>query len=538
MTALHAGALLARRYRLIDRIGAGGMSVIWRARDEVLDRVVAVKVLVSVLAADARFRNLVREEARAAAQLVHPNVTSVHDYGETIDPDGTVTAFVVLELLTGEELATRLVDGPLPWVEAVRTCAEVADALAAAHRLGIVHRDITPSNVMLTATGAKVLDFGIATWTGAPDDDEDGATFGTPSYVAPERLDGTPAQPATDVYSLGVLLYETLTGRVPFPADTWEDLATSSSPAATMPPLTSVANLPAAVADLCRRCLCRVPADRPTARQVGQALRDQLRSTDPVPTDHPVAAPTAPSAAGPTAAGPTAAGPSAAGPTAAGPTAALAAVDQSTALAAVDQSATGLIATGTSTTGTSTLDAASVGPQTPGTGQPRQLPVRTITGLVVAGLLAVVAFVAAVLAASSANRPQQHPVLPTTAVPDPGQLPGPGSPAPGSSPSATASPPPPATPATAVPASLVEAMARLDQVIDDGVSSGAIRHDVGVDLRNQVRNLRATLAGGPTVLAEPVAGIREKIAIRVVEGSISADHARQLDAALAQLAAL
>src|ERR687893_247754 len=104
MAALSAGGLLARRYRLIDRIGAGGMSVIWRARDEVLDRVVAVKVLAASLAADARFRDMVREEARAAAQLVHPHVATVHDYGETVAPDGTITSFVVMELLRGEAL--------------------------------------------------------------------------------------------------------------------------------------------------------------------------------------------------------------------------------------------------------------------------------------------------------------------------------------------------------------------------------------------------------------------------------------------------
>src|ERR1700754_2781129 len=224
MSTLTPGALLARRYRLIDRVGAGGMSVIWRARDEVLDRTVAVKVLSASLAADPRFRDMVRDEARADAQLVHPHVATVHDYAETVAPDGTVTAFVVMELLAGEELEARLSEGPLPWRAAVEVCAEVAEALAAAHRLGIVHRDVTPSNVMMTSTGAKVLDFGIATRVGAPDEDADGETFGTPAYVAPERLDGTPAQPATDAYSLGVLLYETLTGQVPVPAETWDDL--------------------------------------------------------------------------------------------------------------------------------------------------------------------------------------------------------------------------------------------------------------------------------------------------------------------------
>ncbi|TDC33255.1 serine/threonine-protein kinase, partial [Micromonospora sp. KC213] len=274
MAALQPGRLLARRYRLLDQIGAGGMSVIWRARDEVLNRAVAVKVLAPSLAANARFRDMVREEARSAAQLVHPHVTSVHDYGETLAPDGQITSFVVMELLEGEELEDRLSEGPLPWQMAVEVGIQVAEALAAAHRLGIVHRDITPANVMMTKVGAKVLDFGIATQVGAPDEDEDGGTFGTPAYVAPERLDGAPAQPATDVYSLGVLLYETLTGQVPYPADTWEELAAALQDQ-RLPSLDGVPGLPPEVAHTCLRCLAREPQERPSAHQVAAALREQ-----------------------------------------------------------------------------------------------------------------------------------------------------------------------------------------------------------------------------------------------------------------------
>ncbi|MET8350000.1 MULTISPECIES: serine/threonine-protein kinase [unclassified Micromonospora] len=294
--ALHAGRLLARRYRLVDQIGAGGMSVIWRARDEVLDRVVALKVLAPSLAADARFRDMVREEARAAAQLVHPHVTSVHDYGETVAPDGAITSFVVMELLSGEELKLRLTEGPLPWAEAVRVGAQVADALAAAHRLGIVHRDITPANVMMTEVGVKVLDFGIATRIGAPDEDEDGGTFGTPAYVAPERLDGAPAQPATDVYSLGVLLHEALTGRVPYLADTWEQLsdALASGPP---PTLAGLPELPPEVARVCLRSLARDPAERSTARQVATVLREHLLPTDTTPAPTPPRPPATPAPA-------------------------------------------------------------------------------------------------------------------------------------------------------------------------------------------------------------------------------------------------
>ncbi|HEY8533490.1 MAG TPA: serine/threonine-protein kinase [Micromonospora sp.] len=272
VTTLSPGVLLANRYRLLDQIGAGGMSVVWRAHDEVLRRIVALKVLSPSLAADDRFRAMVRDEARSAAQLVHPHITAVHDYGEQVI-DGVLVAFVVMELVIGEDVETRLSAGPLPWPEAVEICAQVADAVAAAHRMGVVHRDITPGNIMLTPLGVKVLDFGIATRVGAPDEDEDGNTFGTPAYVAPERLDGKPALPATDTYSLGVLLYEMLTGRPPYPAETWEDL--NEALQKDVPP-PRVPGLPPAIADLCLRCLSRDPHQRPTAQQVATILRAEL----------------------------------------------------------------------------------------------------------------------------------------------------------------------------------------------------------------------------------------------------------------------
>ncbi|GAB2964871.1 hypothetical protein GCM10027280_62190 [Micromonospora polyrhachis] len=475
MTALHAGELLTRRYRLIDRIGAGGMSVVWRARDEVLDRLVAVKILTAALAADARFRDLVREEARAAAQLVHPGVTAVHDYGEVVAPDGTVTAFVVMELLVGEELAARLVAGPLPWPEAVRICAEVADALAAAHRLGIVHRDVTPANVMLTSTGAKVLDFGIATWAGTPDDDEDGTTFGTPAYVAPERLDGLPAQPATDVYALGVLLYETLTGRVPFPATTWDDL-TGVPTTATMPPLTGVPDLPAAVADLCRRCLARSTADRPSARQTRDILRDQAREG---PRDQIREDPS-------------------------------------------DQIREGLRQR-----------------HQPGIPHRRLAPKRAV-GVVAAAVLGLVAVTVGVLVTTSPPREHTEQALPPPSpVTAPTTAPVASSSA-GNQPAQPATVVPDVSPTGAAPPQVAaaELVAQLHRIIDDGVSAGAIRDDVGIDLRNHVRHLLPISPTEPADLTRPVAEIRDKIAVRVAEGTITTAHARQLDTTLAHLASM
>ncbi|PTA43431.1 serine/threonine-protein kinase [Micromonospora sp. RP3T] len=494
---LQAGRLLARRYRLIDRIGAGGMSVIWRARDEVLDRVVAVKVLAPSLAADARFRDMVREEARSAAQLDHPHVTAVHDYGETVAPDGSITSFVVMELLSGEELEHRLTEGPLPWAAAVETGAQVAEALAAAHRLGIVHRDVTPANVMMTGVGAKVLDFGIATRVGAPDEDEDGGTFGTPAYVAPERLDGAPAQPATDVYSLGVLLFETLTGQPPYPADTWEQL--SAALAENAPPtLDDVPGLPRPVAEICLRCLARDPRDRPTAHRVAAVLRDQLLPADPqaatmlAPTmtlpalSRAAAPPTQPVPPAPAARpGPVAQPGPAAQP---GP----------------------------------------VGDPAPVGGPGR----RRVLALAGAGVV-LVAAAALLVPALTPDRSVQPRVLPTAG---PVETPT-GAPIGDGDPTTTPPPEPTRAPATTVPAAPTDepadAAERVDGLIEAGLTDGQIRSDVGVDLRNLLRN--AVAASGEDEVTAAVERLRGKIAERRREGSITPGYARQLDAAAAAL---
>ncbi|GAA4674197.1 serine/threonine-protein kinase [Phytohabitans rumicis] len=489
--SLQPGGLLARRYRLIDNIGAGGMSVIWRARDEVLDRVVAVKVLAPSLAADSKFRDMVREEARAAAQLVHPHVTSVHDYGEEIAPDGTVTAFVVMELLAGEELEARLTEGPLPWAEAIEVCAQVAEALAAAHRLGIVHRDVTPANIMMTSVGAKVLDFGIATHVGAPDEDEEGDTFGTPAYVAPERLDGKTAQPATDTYSLGVLLFETLTGRTPYPADTWEDL-TVALETPEVPRLVGVPGLPPAVAEVCHRCLARNPRDRPTARQVGETLRDQLLPSDPQAL------------------------------TMLSPTVTLPTIVLPPAPAPVKEPAEEL----------------------PAEWRPAHRPRRHIlrNRIVVAAAASAVAVLVAVLVRGTLGDPTSPPqgrlaTAPAEATTAPPVAATPTTPAPTPSPDARPLAPPESQPppTQAERPTVREAMTTIDQLITEGLNSGGIRRDAGQDLRNLVHNLESRLVSGPTDLTEPVRDLREKVSRRVLEGSITREYGDALDAALAQL---
>jgi serine/threonine-protein kinase len=266
------GTVLAGRYRLGALLGVGGMSSVWRARDDVLGRDVAVKLLAGPLTADVRLRALIGREARAVAGLSHPNIVAVHDYGEAVRPDQAVLPFVVMELIDGEPLQARLDRAPLPWRDAVRVCAEVAAALTAAHRHGLVHRDVHPGNILCAADGAKVVDFGIAAAVGEPDEDATGVLFGTLEYVAPERLDGRPADAATDVFALGVLLFELVSGRAPFPATSWEEVAAAHEAGPPAPP----AELPAALAALCAACLALDPAARPGADEVADALRRAL----------------------------------------------------------------------------------------------------------------------------------------------------------------------------------------------------------------------------------------------------------------------
>ncbi|MFG3642997.1 protein kinase [Micromonospora sp. NPDC047762] len=265
------GDLLDGRYQVESRLGAGGMSVVWRAWDRVLERGVAVKVLAGAQAAARGARQRVQAEARAAAGLWHPHVTSVYDYGEHTDAAGRQVSYVVMELLPGETLSERLAAGPLPPTVAMRTCAQVAEALAAAHERKLVHRDIKPSNVMLTPAGVKVVDFGIATTAGRPELEADGQLLGTAAYLAPERLAGGTVLPASDVYALGLLLYRTLTNELPWSAETPTQMLTAHvyvDPA----PLPDVEGVPPEVHRLLDRCLARDPADRPDAAEVAAAL--------------------------------------------------------------------------------------------------------------------------------------------------------------------------------------------------------------------------------------------------------------------------
>ncbi|MEV6344973.1 protein kinase [Actinoplanes sp. NPDC051851] len=276
---------LGGRYRLEKELGRGGMAVVWRATDEVLNRQVAVKVLAGRYTRDERFRERILHEARASATLSHPNIAQIYDFGESGD-DGTPVPYVVMELINGPTLQQRIARGPLPPRTVFRICGEVALALAAAHEDGLVHRDIKLANVMVTPSGAKVVDFGIAAVAGPAAPDE--GLLGTPAYLAPERLTGGAVEPASDVYALGVLLYRLLAGESPWTVETTTQMLTAHvyvEPA----PLPDLPGVPPAIADLVERCLAKDPADRPVAAEVSGTLGDaaEAAQTPPVRVSAP-----------------------------------------------------------------------------------------------------------------------------------------------------------------------------------------------------------------------------------------------------------
>lgn len=211
--------VLADRYRLGRLLGRGGMAEVYDALDERLARPVAVKVLRPEMAGDPQIRTRFAAEARAAARLAHPNVVAVYDTGE----DGDI-AYIVMERLPGETLADRMVHGPLDEAWTRRLAGDVLGAMSAAHSAGIVHRDVKPGNILLTPDGcAKVADFGIAKTSEAvleADMTATGMLLGTPAYLAPERINGHVATPQSDLYAVGVVLYEALSGVRPFAGPT------------------------------------------------------------------------------------------------------------------------------------------------------------------------------------------------------------------------------------------------------------------------------------------------------------------------------
>ncbi|MFF4208740.1 protein kinase [Streptomyces sp. NPDC001796] len=290
--------LIAGRYQLNTTIGRGAMGEVWRAYDQMLGRPVAVKVLLDRNAdptADSRFRL----EAQTAGRLHHPHVVGVLDFGEH---EGRL--FLVMELVEGASLARVLADdGPLPADQVAAIAAQAAAGLAVAHEQGIVHRDIKPGNLLLDAGGSlKIGDFGIARFMDDPSGalTATGQIVGTSLYIAPERALGKPAGPASDVYSLGCVLYQLLTGQPPFRADSPIAILHQHLDATPVPPRELGAALPPAFENYLLGLLAKRPEDRPTARQAAdwfatgawRGRPEPLPAAAPVPVVTPAAVPT------------------------------------------------------------------------------------------------------------------------------------------------------------------------------------------------------------------------------------------------------
>jgi len=263
--------LILNRYRLIERLAAGGTAEVWRAHDEQLDRPVAVKRLHPHLLPDEASRRRLAAEARAAAGLSHPTIVSVYD----ADVEGAAPV-LVMELVEGEPLSSRIArGGPLAPRDAAAMTADLAEALFHAHQQGVIHRDMKPGNVLLARDGrTRLVDFGIAHSLADSSErlTQTGTVIGTLASMAPEQLAAGPITPRTDLYGLGAVLHEALTGRPPYPSST--PLVLAEAQRAGAPPLEGV---DPALAGLVAACLAYDPANRPLhAGALAIALRDWL----------------------------------------------------------------------------------------------------------------------------------------------------------------------------------------------------------------------------------------------------------------------
>ena len=255
-----AGQVIAERYELEELVGTGGMSRVYRARDQLLERHVALKVLHSRYNEDEEYVERFRREARSVAKLSHPHIVTVIDRGEDEGQQ-----FIVFEYVDGENLK-QLIErtGPLPMRRAVELASTIADALAFAHEHGLVHRDVKPQNVLLTQDGdAKVTDFGIARSLDVEHGvTQTGTVLGTSNYLSPEQASGAATTPATDIYSLGVVLYELLTGEVPFTGENFVAVAMRHINEPPPSVLASRPDIPLRLAAAVDRALEKDPAQR------------------------------------------------------------------------------------------------------------------------------------------------------------------------------------------------------------------------------------------------------------------------------------
>lgn len=278
MDKLQPGQMLGP-YRIISQIGQGGMATVYKAYQPSMDRHVAIKVLPSQLAESAEFIERFQREARIIAHLEHPHILPVFDFGES---DG-ITYFV-MRFLEGGTLKDRMKSAPLPWAEIDRLFTQLADALGYAHDHGVVHRDLKPANALIDSNGNLFLtDFGIAKLleSASPRLTQTDAIMGTPAYISPEQAQALPVDRRSDIYSLGIILYEMVTGRVPFTADT--PLAVILKQISDPLPLPTAIkpDLPASVERVILKALAKNPADRfSTTAEFLSAWKNALKDTD------------------------------------------------------------------------------------------------------------------------------------------------------------------------------------------------------------------------------------------------------------------
>ncbi len=263
--------LLNNRYQIEGRIGSGGMAEVYRARDLMLERTVAVKLLREDFSQDPAFRERFRQEAKAAANLSHPNIVTIHDFGFD---DKQI--FIVMEYIPGTDLKTILESrGKLNIDEALRLIIQACAGVGYAHRAGLIHCDVKPHNMIVTPDQRlKVTDFGIARALASIHPQEvNNVVWGSPQYFSPEQASGHPPSPASDVYGLGVVLYEMLTGRLPFIANTAAELAHMHRSVAPVPPSQLNPLIPPNLEQACLKVLSKEPSARyRTADQFGRVL--------------------------------------------------------------------------------------------------------------------------------------------------------------------------------------------------------------------------------------------------------------------------
>ena len=263
--------LLNNRYQIEGRIGSGGMAEVYRARDLMLERTVAVKLLREDFSQDPAFRERFRQEAKAAANLSHPNIVTIHDFG--FDDQ---QIFIVMEYIPGTDLKTILESrGKLNVDEALRLIIQACAGVGYAHRAGLIHCDVKPHNMIVTPDQRlKVTDFGIARALASIHPQEvNNVVWGSPQYFSPEQASGHPPSPASDVYGLGVVLYEMLTGRLPFIANTAAELARMHRLVAPIPPSQLNPLIPLNLEQACLKVLSKEPSARyRTADQFGRVL--------------------------------------------------------------------------------------------------------------------------------------------------------------------------------------------------------------------------------------------------------------------------